>query len=119
MSHDGTGLWLEFPLAARVAGQVAGQVAAQVAGQVAGQVAAQVGHEVLLLLVALEGELSRNELQQRLGLVGRANFGVRYLKPAIQLGLVALTIPDKPNSRLQKYRLTAAGLAPRAPRKTP
>jgi ATP-dependent DNA helicase RecG len=32
-----------------------------------------------------------------------------YLKPGIQHGLLEMTIPDKPQSRLQKYRLTPAG----------
>jgi hypothetical protein len=29
--------------------------------------------------------------------------------PAIRLGQVAMTVPDKPNSRLQRYRLTLRG----------
>jgi hypothetical protein len=41
----------------------------------------------------------------------RANFEERYLKPAIEAGFIELTIPDKPQSRLQKYRLTAEGTA--------
>jgi len=31
--------------------------------------------------------------------------------PALDAGLIAMTILGKPNSRLQKYRLTASGKA--------
>jgi len=33
-----------------------------------------------------------------------------YIQPAIELRLLEMTIPDKPNSRLQKYRLTKKGM---------
>ena len=33
------------------------------------------------------------------------------LLPALAAGLVAMTLPDKPNSRLQAYKLAAAGVA--------
>jgi predicted transcriptional regulator len=42
-------------------------------------------------------------------LKGRANFEERYLKPAIEAGIIEPTIPDKPQSRMQKYRLTEKG----------
>ena len=32
-----------------------------------------------------------------------------YLRPALDSGLVEMTLPDKPNSRSQRYRLTAKG----------
>lgn len=41
-----------------------------------------------------------------LGLSDRKSFRERYLKPALADSLVEMTIPDKLNSRLQKYRLT-------------
>jgi hypothetical protein len=53
--------------------------------------------------------MMRLELQSRLKLKGRANFEDRYLKPALQDGLIEMTLPDKPRSRLQKYRLTEKG----------
>jgi len=59
----------------------------------------------------LQGEMTRLELQQKLNLKGRANFEERYLKPALNEGLIEYSIPDKPNSRMQKYRLTAKGRA--------
>jgi len=34
---------------------------------------------------------------------------MNYLKPAIGYGLIELTIPEKPKSRFQKYRLTKKG----------
>ena len=46
---------------------------------------------------------------EALSLAGRDNFEKLYLRPALEAGLVEMTIPDKPNSRLQKYRLTAKG----------
>ena len=46
-----------------------------------------------------------NALQLR----GRDNFEKLYLLVALSDGLIERTIPDKPNSRLQKYRLTAKG----------
>jgi hypothetical protein len=53
------------------------------------------------------GAMSREELQNALALRDRKSFRERYLKPALDAGLIEMTIPDKPNSRLQQYRLTA------------
>jgi hypothetical protein len=39
------------------------------------------------------------------------SFRERYLKPALADGLIEMSIPDKPNSRLQRYRLTDQGRA--------
>jgi ATP-dependent DNA helicase RecG len=51
------------------------------------------------------------ELQSALKLRSQANFRDRYLMPALASDLIERTIPEKPNSRLQKYRLTAKGRA--------
>lgn len=73
------------------------------------QVAHHVTPQVAKLLEVLSGEMSRNELQNLLGLSDRKSFRERYLEPALEKGLIEMTIPDKPNSRLQKYRVTAKG----------
>ena len=71
--------------------------------------APQVTPQVSELLAVIQGEMSREALQSALGLLDRKSFRERYLQPALADGLIAMTIPDKPNSRLQKYRLTAKG----------
>jgi hypothetical protein len=63
------------------------------------------------ILAILRKEMSRQEIQAALALRGRENFEARYLKPALEADLVERTIPGKPNSRLQKYRLTEKGRA--------
>jgi hypothetical protein len=57
----------------------------------------------------MTGEMSREALQGLLQLQDRKSFRDRYLKPALADGLIEMTIPDKPNSRLQQYRLTDKG----------
>ena len=88
-----TGMWVEFEN--RTPDEVTGEVAGEVAN----------------LLIACNGEMTRKALQDRLGLRGADNFRKLYLIPAIDIGLIEMTIPDKPKSRLQKYRLTEKGKA--------
>ncbi|MEX2442819.1 MAG: Fic family protein [Alkalispirochaeta sp.] len=73
--------------------------------QVTPQLTPQVGE----LLAVVTGEMGREELQTALGLSDRKSFRERYLAPALNAGLIEMTVPDKPTSRLQKYRLTVRG----------
>jgi len=67
----------------------------------------QVTPQVKKLLNALKGEMSRSELMDALRLSDAKSFRSRYLLPALEANLIEMTLPDKPNSRLQKYRLVA------------
>lgn len=73
------------------------------------QVTPHVSPQVEALLRCIVGEISREQIQQKLDLKDRKSFNNRYLQPALQADLIEMTIPDKPNSRLQQYRLTAQG----------
>jgi len=65
-----------------------------------------VSDPVKKLLIALaNGPLSTAECMEKLGLSHRANFRKNYLIPALAAGRIERTIPEKPNSRLQKYRV--------------
>lgn len=46
----------------------------------------------------------REEIQAMLGLKDRKSFRDRYLKPALEAGLIEMTLPDKPTSKVQRYK---------------
>jgi ATP-dependent DNA helicase RecG len=64
-----------------------------------------------LALLAESGELGAGEIRERLRLKDRTHVRERYIEPALEQALIEYTLPDKPNSRLQKYRLTDMGRA--------
>ena len=70
----------------------------------------QVTPEVARLLGVLQETMSRHELMQALGLKDEKHFRQQYQQAAIAQGLVEMTLPDKPRSSKQRYRLTATGL---------
>jgi len=78
--------------------------------QISDTVREQVNTQVtkLLLYLNVEGHTTL-EISTLLNLKDRIGVMHNYIQPALKLGLIAMTIPDKPNSRLQKYRLTSKG----------
>jgi Fic family protein len=69
----------------------------------------EVTPEVIRMLTIMSGEMTRGEIQEKLGLKDEKHFRENYQQVAVKLGLLEMTIPDKLNSRLQKYRLTDKG----------
>ena len=57
-----------------------------------------------IISVIGEDTLSAAEIMARLGLSHRSTFRKNYINPALEQNLIERTIPDKPNSRNQKYR---------------
>ena len=69
----------------------------------------EVTGEVMRLLKVCDGEKSRSELQHALGLNHQEHFRAAYLSPALELGMLEMTRPKTPKSRLQRYRRTQKG----------
>ncbi len=83
-----------------------------VTGQVPGKYRASTGQvaiEIERLVAVMHGEMKRAAIQDALELRHRDYFNEAYLIPALNAGYVEMTIPDKPKSSRQKYRLTAKG----------
>lgn len=54
--------------------------------------------------------MTRKEMQKALGLKDDDHFREAYSKRALAAGLIELTIPDKPRSSRQRYRITSKGI---------
>jgi ATP-dependent DNA helicase RecG len=95
--EDRTSFLIRLPVHGRAAQGLAGEVTPQVTPQ------------VLKLVSAISGEQTRAEIMANLGLKDRMHFANEYLQPALDAGLIEMTIPEKPQSSKQRYRITAAG----------
>jgi ATP-dependent DNA helicase RecG len=85
------------------------RVGSQVESKVASRVESAGGLEDRIAAAARRGPLSKSEIAVEVGKQkadGQLHSVVRQM---LQKGLLEYTLPDKPNSRLQKYRLSPAG----------
>ena len=77
-------------------------------GRSQGAVRAQSPREACLVLL-VGSELKRKEIADRVGMQSRSGYLSRLLAELVEDGLIERTIPDKPNSSQQRYRLTDKG----------
>ena len=63
------------------------------------------------IVTCIEGEVDRDTLQSLIGIKHRTYFRSTYIKPALEEGYIEFTLPNEKQSKLQKYRLTAKGIA--------
>ena len=84
------------------AGQDTGQVTGQVALQDNLQSVGQTNRNERLLEFCISPR-TRKEMQEFIGIASREHFNKALLAPLLESGQLRMTIPDKPNSRNQKY----------------
>jgi len=94
--HDGSGLWTEWHWQPP---EVTPPATLPVTPPV----------EAILRLLGGGDALGNAALWDRLGLKDRLHLREHHIRPALEAGLIEMTIPDKPNSPAQKYRLTKKG----------
>ena len=65
----------------------------------------QLSEYIKRLLGVMEYDIpyTSNELMDKLGLKSKEGFRRNHLRPAVDMNLIQMTIPDKPNSRNQRY----------------
>ena len=71
----------------------------------------EIGNLAHRLVFVMQNKMSREEIMRKLDLKNRSHFVKNYLEPAISSGLTEMTLPDKPKSKNQKYRLTKKGIS--------
>jgi ATP-dependent DNA helicase RecG len=81
----------------------------ELAFEAVGGITGEVTGEVRKLLTVLVGEMKRADIQQALALRHEDYFREACLVPALTAGIIEMTLPDKPTSSKQKYRLTDKG----------
>ncbi len=105
-----TGLWIEFRFPLQPGTGKPAQVKAQVEAQVEAQVPLT-DRDWEVLTTCATGERSGKELALAAGYLSRTGNFKKGLQRLIDLELIELTIPDKPTSSRQRYRITPKGRA--------
>ncbi len=82
----------------------------EVGGELTGEVGGELTGEVQKVILVMEGEMKRSEIQQALQLKHDDYFRVEYILPALEAGMIEQTHPESPNHPQQRYRLTVKGL---------
>jgi ATP-dependent DNA helicase RecG len=112
LRYEGAGLWVEFrvPSGTRATAPVTGELeGAQPESRLESRLESALAGKLLIILK--DRELGRAALAAALGhtsISGELHKQIKRLKTA---GLIEMTMPQKPNSRLQKYRITDNGAA--------
>ena len=87
------------------------QDARQATRQATRQAEEEISETIKRVILVIEDDLKRAEIQEILGLKDRETFVLNYLNPSLESAYIEMTIPEIPTHKEQRYRLTAKGLA--------
>lgn len=105
--EDRTSFLIRLPVHERAAQGLAGEVSPQVTEEVSTKLALS-RHQVDILRKCFESKAIA-DLMAIAGRSDRTKFRDQVLNPLLEEGLVEMTMPDKPRSSKQRYRLTDKG----------
>ena len=105
--EDRTSFLIRLPIHERAAQGLAGEIAPEVTEEVGTKLALS-RHQVEILRNRFECK-AITDLMTIAGKADRTKFRDQVLNPLLAEGLVEMTIPDKPRSSMQRYRLTDKG----------
>lgn len=97
-TKDNSDIFIEFML--DMINQILDEVVLQV-----NRSNSEVSEYVKRMLVVMEYDVpyTSNSIMEALGLKSKETLRKNYINPAMELGLIKMTLPDKPNSRNQRY----------------
>ncbi|MBN1960110.1 MAG: hypothetical protein JW841_04130 [Deltaproteobacteria bacterium] len=102
--YEGSGLWTQFTYSPQI-DQASTTMTYAITPPVTPPVAA------LLKLLQNTGPLGNAAIRNHFKLKDRRHLREHYIDPALGANLIEPTLPDKPTSRLQQYKLTSKALA--------
>ncbi len=79
-------------------------------GEVSGEATGEVPREVKRVILVLNGEMKRSEIQMALQLKHDDFFRTQYINPALNSGMIELKYPENITHPNQKYRLSKKGI---------
>ncbi len=98
-----------FKTIIRRSGQATGQASGELTGEAGGELTGEVAEEIRRIVIVLQGEMKRAEIQEALQLRHDDYFRTNYIIPALDSDYIEMKYPEIPNHPNQSYRLTTKG----------
>ena len=93
----------------RPAKSVTGEVSVEATGEVSVEATGEVSDEVIKVVLAVDGEMKRTDIQAKVGLKHDDHFRIHYITPALEGGYIQMKFPNNIRHPKQKYFLTQKG----------